>query len=120
MPAKEAEAVSSAVAEERTATGGRPLSKARVRVHDGRADRLGHGLGLHHRSDLLRRRLQGGRVVDVEVAEPGGDALAEAGVVHEARVGGRADHEAVRHGHAGGGQLAEIRPLAPGVGNVGP
>ena len=99
MPANEAEAVSSAVADDRTATGGSPALDSSAPYALVMASRMSSGMssvsieGAH----LSGRLLQGGRVVDVEVVQPLGNRGPQPGALDERGVGRGADHEAVRH-----------------------
>ena len=80
MPAKEAESVSSAVAEERTATAfcwsacGQPV----VGLADSLGEPFGHRLLLDHRPNLDRRALQRGGVIYVDLGKALLDPFAQA------------------------------------------
>ena len=123
MPANDADAVSSAG--RRGAHGDGDVVVAAPRARVGAADRarrarsgIGSARTISRTSAAAARSAVG--VVDVDAVEPAAAiALAQARRVAERGVGGRADHEAGGHGQPGGGQLAEVRPLAAGEGDVG-
>ena len=99
--------MSSAVAEERTATAayGIALPEAQVGLADRVLEPVGQGLGLDRRADLGRRAVEPVGVLDIDGGQSLRDPRAQAAAVAERGVGGSADDEAGGDRQAGGGQL---------------
>ena len=113
MPANDEPAVSSIVADERTATL-TPIAEPVIGVEHGLAQRRREAGFVHQAAPGARRRRQRMRRVGIDAAGEVAQRLAGAARLHRGQIRRRGDDEAGRNRQTGAHELAEVRALAAG------
>ena len=119
-PTNQADAGSSAVPDERTATpaSDSPTTSHRWAATDRVNEPVGHVGFIHREARLISRLPKSNGVFDVKVAQEGLKTSGESGVVPERRVGWGADDETRRYRKTGPGELSEVGALGAGIRHV--